>query len=301
MDDPRPASAFKIRTYSGHQRVAVRHALLKALTGGSLEPACHWTAELVASGLYADVWDTALLFFGRHVHAGNPRLVSYLALRADSFRDLVRAAPTELSLRNVPAVQRLFAEMMCVLCASPKRHPTDAVKVPAGAFVLTDLHAKLKAPRGDFAKLLPGDAPEVVIPYNELAYALASKRALEACYWLEWVLEFERACAKKKQRCVGAPRPYVEGRKDLVWIFWDQVFAALAERPAHEKLARATLRLFCGRFTPALPDAKRYLLYFAVALCCDPVDPSLELVYDKAGVDAVLAKCHLSYKDLVPR
>ena len=163
MDDPRPASAFKTRTYSGHQRVAVRHALLKALTSATLEPACHWTAELVASGLFADVWDTVLLFFGRHVHAGNPRLASYLALRADSFRDLVRAAPTELSLRNTPAAQRLFAEMMCVLCASPKRHPTDIVKVPPSAFVLTELHTKLKAPRGDFAKLLPGDAPEEAV------------------------------------------------------------------------------------------------------------------------------------------
>jgi len=301
MDDPRPASAFKTRTYSGHQRAAVRHALLKALTSSALEPACHWTADLVASGLFADLWDTALLFFGRHVHAGNPRLVSYLALRADSFRDLVPAAKTELALRDLPAIRRLFAEMMCVLCSSPKRHPTDAVKVPASAFVLTDLHTKLKAPRGDFAKLQPGDAPEVLIPFNELAYALASKRALEACYWLEWVLEFERLCVKKKTRCVGAPRAYVDQRKDLVWIFWDQIFAALADRPAHEKLARHTLRLYTLRFTTAVPDSKRYLLYFAIALCCDPVDPSLELVHDKAGMQAVLAKCHLSYKDLVPR
>jgi hypothetical protein len=83
-----------------------------------------------------------------------------------------------------------------------------------------------------------------------------------------------------------------------VWIFWDQVFHALVDRPALEKIARATLRLFTLRFTPAIHDAKRFLLYFAVALCCDPVDPSLELVHDKVGIDAVLAKCHLSYKEL---
>ena len=268
------------------------------MNSGALEAACHWTAEFVASGLFADVWEIALLFFGKHVHAGNPRLASYLALRADTFRDLAEASPTELALRNVPAVRKLFAEMMCVLCASPKRHPTETVHVAAGDFALTELHGKLKAPRGDCAKLMEGDATEVLIPFNELAHALASKRALEACYWLEWVIEFERLCAKKKKRCVAAQRAYMAKRVDLVWIFWDLIFAALADRPAHAKLARSTLRLFTLRYTPALHDSKRYLLYFAVALCCDPVDPSTELVYDKVGVEAVLAKCNSSYKDL---
>jgi len=298
MNDPRPATAFKTSTFSGHQRVAVRRALLAALTNSSLEPACHWTAELVASGLFADLWDTILLFFGRHVHAGNPRLAPYLALRADNFRDLAATTQNELHLRALPTIQRLFAEIMCVLCSSPKRHPPQTVKVHPSAFVLTELHTKLKAPRADFAKLLPGDSPEILIPFNELAYALTAKRALEACYWLEWVLEFERLCAKRKSKCAAAPRPYLD-RKDLVWIFWDHVLASLADRPAHEKIARATLRLFTLRFTPALHDAKRFLLYFAVALCCDPVDPTLELAYDKAGMDAVLSKCHLSYKELV--
>jgi hypothetical protein len=298
MDDPRPASCFKTSTFSGHQRVAVRRALLKSLLTSSLEPACHWTAELVASGLYADLWDVILLFFGRHVHAGNPRLVSYLALRADNFRDVVAAAPNELALRNVSTVQRLFAEIMCVLCSSPKRHPVDTVKVPADAFNLTDLHGKLKAPKGDYATLLPGDAPEVIIPFNELAYSLVSKRALEACYWLEWVVEFERLCAKKKKKCVAEKRPYMN-RTELVWIFWDVVFNCLKDRPVHTKLAKDTLRLFTLRFTPTLSDAKRFLLYFAVALCCDPVDPTMELVYDKKGVAALLDKCHLSYKELV--
>ena len=290
---------FRICTFSGHQRVAVRKALLKSI--GSLEPSCHWTAELVASGHFADIWDIVLLYFGKHVHAGNPRLVSYLALRADTFRTLVNASPTELELRNIPAVRKLFAEMMCVLCASPKRHPTEPVHVAPSDFVLTELHTKLKAPRGDFATLLPGDAPEVAIPFNELAYALNSKRALEACYWLEWIIEFERLCCKKKTRCVAAQRSFMDKRTDLVWIFWDLIFAALIDRPAHEKIARSTLRLFMFRFTPTIHESKRYLLYFAIALCCDPIDTSMELVYDKTGIDAVLAKCNLSYKDLIEK
>lgn len=298
LRDTRPESAFRIRTFSGHQRISVRRALLKALNSSALETACHWTAELVASGLFTDVWDIALLFFGKHVHAGNPRLTSYLALRADTFRDLALTTKSELTLRNVPAIRKLFAEMMCVLCASPKRHPTETVHVAPNDFVLTELHGKLKAPRGDCAKLREGDATEVTIPFNELAYALTSKRALEACYWLEWVIEFERLCAKKKKRCVASQRSYMEKRTDLVWIFWDLIFASLIDRPAHVKLAQSTLRLFTLRFTPALHDSKRYLLYFAIALCCDPVDTSIELVYDKTGIDVVLAKCNSSYKDL---
>jgi len=300
LRDPRPATAFKTVTFSGHQRVAVRKALLKALNASALEAACHWAAELVASGLFCDVWDMALLCFGKHIHGANPRVASYLALRADSFRDVANASPTELAMRNNPGIRRLVAEVMCVLCASPKSHPSDEVAVSATDFSLAELHRKVKAPKGDYATAVAGDAPEIAIPVNELAYALSVKRGLEACYWLEWLLAFEKACAKKKSKVKAAARPYADGRTDLVWVFWDQVFAALKGRPTHEALAKATLRLFLLRFTPALHDAKRFLLYFAIALCCE-VDPAKELVYDKKGIDAVLAKCNGLYVDLAKR
>ena len=297
LHDLRPASAFRAMTFCKYQRVAVKRELLASLVKGKVEPACHWAAELVCSGLFEDLWEMCFLFFAKHVHLANPKLVLYLELRVDAFRALAESEVVELNLRNVEAVRKLVAELMGVLCASPQKFACEARKVDAADFNLQVLHTKLRAPRGDFARLDPGDPAETRIPFNELAYALSAKRALDACYWLEWVLEFERACAKKKSKCVAAARPYVANRKDLVWIFWDVVFAALTDA-VRTRLARATLRLYTVQYSPTQKESRRFLLYFAVALCCEPME-LVDLAVDKSAVEAVVRKAHLAYKDRV--
>ena len=298
LHDLRPASAFRAMTFCKYQRVAVKRELLANLVKGKLEPACHWAAELVCSGLFEDLWETFFLFFAKHVHLANPKLVLYLEMRVEAFRTLAETEVVELNLRNNNVVRKLVAELACVLCASPQKFACEARKVDSADFNLQVLHTKLRAPRGDFAKLDPTDPAETRIPFNELAYALSAKRALDACYWLEWVLEFERSCAKKKSKCVAAPRSYVANRKDLVWIFWDLIFAALSADVVRTRLARATLRLYTVQFTPSQKDSRRFLLYFAITLCCEGVELP-ELAVDKQAVEAVVAKAHLAYKDRV--
>ena len=280
-------------TAAGYQRVAVKKQLTQSILRNDLEPACHWCAELVKSGYYADVWETAVLVFGKHVHAANPKLALYLQLRADTFRTIA-SSNDEKTLHTLDSVRKLFAEMMCLLCSSPRKHALDEVPVDPKDFQLSVLHTKVKAAAIE-VKLKEGDPLELVTPFNELHHALKTRRALDACYWLEWVLLFEKTCAKKKTRCKAAKRDFINGnRTEVVWIFWEMILAFLEGKPA-EKYAKAALRLFCIQFSTSDKDFRRFICYFAVALVCDPIDLTLELPMDKAGISAVCSKIGTLY------
>ena len=120
IDDARDASFFKLTTFSKYKRLDVKRELLQSLVEGQLEACCYWTTELVCSGNFADLWETILFHFGKYVACANPKLAVYLDVRFNTFRDVAQEEPSELELRNKVVIRQLFAELMCVLCLSPK-------------------------------------------------------------------------------------------------------------------------------------------------------------------------------------
>jgi hypothetical protein len=301
IEDARDASFFKKTTFSKYELSAVKKELMKSLVDGKLEQSCYWSTELVCSGHFIELWELVFAFFGKYVHVGNPKLPIYLELRLRAFVQVAQAEPVELNLRNELIVRKLVAEMMCVLALSPKRHGVEVIKVRRDELDLSNQHDRLKAPDVKFAgkAFKPGDPKELFVPLNELAFALHSNRTVDACYWLEWVMEFESA--KKTIRC--APREYVQGKKaaaDLIWMCWDVMMAQIRKRgPVAEKIAASTLALFTMHYTTATSERRRFLMYFVVAMCCDPVETEVEIVPDKKIIEAVFPKCNLMYKDIL--
>jgi hypothetical protein len=278
-------------TISKYQKSAVKKALVEHLLAGKLEESSHWTTELVCSGFFADLWDTLLYFYAKHVHLGNPKLPLYLELRFATFKQLAMEERVELNLRTNETIRRLFSEIVCVLCTSTKKHSVEPLKIKE-EFNLAHLQDKLKAPSVDFLKpfFKDGDPTELFVPFNELAYALSAKNSLLACYWLEWVLAFERACAKKKIRCTGAERDYVSSKfsNDVIWIFWD--IAAASTDTRLKKIVEATAHLFCIKYVLACKERRKLLMYYAIAVRCEPVDLTIEMIHNKAMIEGVYAK-----------
>jgi len=97
--DGRPATCFKTHTFSRYQSSAVKNELIKALTASQCEAACYWSAELICSGHFVELWNTVLFFFAKHVHVGNPKLPLYLEMRFTQFKTIASSAPDELGLR----------------------------------------------------------------------------------------------------------------------------------------------------------------------------------------------------------
>ena len=73
------------------------------------------------------------------------------------------------------------------------------------------------------------DPNELYVALNEFAYNISSDRLnmRNACYWVEWILDFDLIC-RKKQQCFCEPRDFVKVeskyRTDCIWILWDILF-----------------------------------------------------------------------------
>jgi hypothetical protein len=292
IDDCRDSSFFTVSTFSKYQKTEVKKKWVESAAKSDLEATAYWTTELVCSGLFSELWELILFFFAKYV--GNPKLVMYLDYRFQIFKKNALGA-NELELRNNATVRKIFAEIGCVFCLSPKKPGLDQVKVKKDELELN--RERLKAPSADFIKpfFQDGDPMDLFTPLNELCFAVHSGLSYSACYWIEWLLLYDKV---KPTRCL--PRGYVDNKKlstDVVWIVWD-ILRAYAKPGLAEKAVEATLNLFCLRFTASCIEKRRFLLYFAVSLCCDPVDPNVEMVPDKERLALIIPKCALFYKDI---
>jgi hypothetical protein len=175
-------------------------------------------------------------------------------------------------------------------------------------FDMTQMTERLKAPSVDFIKpvFINEDPKEIYIPLNEFAYNISKniKNTVFACYWIEWILEFETICKKRKTNCACVRRPFVTVESklsiDLVWIIWDALFYYVKqlENPFLEKTMTSLLSLFSLHYTNACCKKRRYMLYFAVSLCTEHSDLTVELVANKKMVELAVNNINNIYRQI---
>jgi hypothetical protein len=172
------------------------------------------------------------------------------------------------------------------------------------------MSSRLKAPSVDFATSLfrKDDPKELFIAINEFAYHISrkSKNAMSACYWLEWIIEYETICKSKKETCSCETRDFApvgeKFKKDPIWIVWDAILSECKERKdlITTKIMDALLSIFCIKFTSGVKRRRRFIVYFAISLLADPVDFTFEMLTlsQKKQVEKVVEKIHIVYRDV---
>lgn len=311
INDVRKDSDFRKISFSKFQKTKVKKELLQCLIAGKIEPACYWCAELICACHYIDVWEIIITYTSRYIHLGNPLLPTYISLRMNNFKEIMSNGfvGNEIALRNNKKIRELFGEVIATLCLSQKKHVYEAVKIKkAEEFNMTHMASKLKAPNVNYGNkvFLEEDPKELFIAVNELSYHLSmeSKNAYNACYWVEWIIEFEAICKKKKEEIQAERRSWAnvdsKYQKDGIWIVWDLIKKRAKEKGSKVivKIIDALLEMFTLRYTDAIKKRRKYLIYFAISLLTENVDCNIKIWSNKKTVQNVVSKINLVYKEV---
>ena len=312
INDIRNSSEFKGVTFSNFKKTDVKKELLNSLINSKIEPACYWSAELVCSGHFSDLWDIIIFFYSKYIHLGNPKLAPYLELRLQNFKELVNNGylGQELRLRNSEKVRKLFCEIICTICEADRRHCFDEIKIKKSDFDMTQISDKFKAPNINYANdsFNADDPKELFIPANELAYSISKdgQNIINACFWIEWFIEFENICKTKKEKCVCERRsefPVETSRQmDVIWLVWD-ILIAESEKKTNKissKIIKSLLNLYCLKYSPTVYKKRKFILYFAVSLLNENISLNKEMLTEKQKekILIVTKKIDLIYKQI---
>lgn len=309
INDVRDESDFKGITFSKCSKSEVKKTLLLNLSKGKIEPSCHWTAELICAGHFMDVWETILFYLGKYIHLGNPKLTIYIESRYIIFKSIIENGnyTTILQLRNNENIRKLFAEIICLLCQSKTKHSFEPLKINAEEdFDITFLSDRLKAPSCCYIEpfFLSKDPKGYYIAINEFAYCISTtKDMMAACYWTEWVIEFEVNSKKKREHnfCEKRPLVPVEScyQKDVIWIIWDAIIHYGKEKDLFVQRILSSLKgLFCIRYSTSSCKKRRYLLYFAIGLLIEKVETNIDLQGDRIILQTVVSQINQVYKQI---
>ena len=117
---------------------------------------------------------------------------------------------------------------------------------------------KFKAPTAEYGEeVLMVEDPKELFPFvNELAYSvtISGNNQMSACYWIEWIIEYENRCKALKEKIFCERRNFAKVdskcQKDIVWVIWDVFLKESSKRSKIiQKLMDALMALFCLKYT----------------------------------------------------
>ena len=308
IDDNRSDYDFKTTTFSKFNKNEVKKTLLSELAKGRIENACHWCAELICSGHLQEVWDIFLFYLGKHIYLGNPKLIVYLENRWKYYQTLV--GYKSLEFRNDTHIRKLFAEIICFLCQSKKRQCIEPLKISIkDDFDVSYISTRVKAISTEYSEgIFKKDDPKpFFIAINEFCYSISKNVAdiHSACYWIEWIIEFDGMCRKKKNKeeyqCMRRHSIEVEPRyqMDVIWIIWDALFYYSKQvDPFIDKIIHSLLGLFCIHYNTTIGKKRHYLLFLATGVLIDSIDKKIDLILDRNIVIHVMHQIDDVYKEI---
>lgn len=311
INDIRKQSDFKGITFSKFKKTDVKNELLNSLVLSKIEPACYWSAELICAGHFGDLWEMIIFFYSKFIHLGNPKISIYLDLRINNFKEIINNGfrDSELRLRNSEKIRKLFCEIMCILCDANRKHSFDNIKIKKDDFDMTLMKDRFKAPTIYYGEevIMQKDPKELFIAINELAYCLSdeSKNIMNACYWIEWMMEYETICKLQKQKCICERRSNIpvqsKFQMDIIWIVWDLfIQLSLKKSKMSQKIIQSLLNIFCLKYTHGIAKKRKYVLYFVVSILCENISLEEEIIREKQKevVSNILKKIDLVYKQI---
>lgn len=309
INDKREIKDFKGISFSQYKKSDVIKQLKKNIILGKIENSNYWCAELICASHFIDIWECFFFILGKHIHMGNPKLPIYVNTRLNEFKDIINTKylNDELKMRNDYVIRKLFCEIVTILCFSQKKHTYDIIKISDEEFNIIEIQYKLKADSLTFVNQIfkKNDPKELFIACNELSYSLHKNNMFtnDACYWFEWINEFEKKCKKKKEVCICERRtfpPILEKyQTDIIWLIWDIILSeSLHRNNLVQKIIINLMNLFSVKYKPNIKTKRRFLIYFAFSILCESNNLNIKIINNPISIQDITSKINNIYKKI---
>ena len=297
IEDARPLSEFKDKTFSGFKKRDVINALFKSIETGKIENACYWITECIISGYTVDIYEKLIQFSSKVIHINSPNLPEFLWRRYSTFHKSIdhigkNEKDKYIHLRNTESIRNNLVDIVVTMTVSPKTKRYD--KYPkideSKDYQFTVIKDKLNATM----QLLPShiikftDPEELRIIMNEIFFNLKNKLGgYDRCvYWVHWLIKWEKKNRKNKQKYEIEGRNiqgiHIKFCKDIIWLVWSVVLeeASLREEPIKKQIQSLYL-FFKYEFTSGRRNARLPLLFHSMGYLTLPLNFKVPIRKDK--------------------
>ena len=308
IEDKRTINDFKNITFSGYKKSEAKKELIKSILASKVEDSCYWCAEFICAGQYLYLWEIILLFISKHVHIGNPKLPIYIDLRLNKFKEILNSGYTQnlLTMRNSLEIRQLFGEIICVLCYSRKKNAFSIPKIKTEDFDFFNLTNKLKAKNKNLGlSVIKNDDPnEILIAVNEFAWNIhyTILDSFNAYYWIEWILEYDKLCKKKKikKECITREVPVdFKYKKEMIWSFWECLLNEAERRNTGvKKIIESLLNLYTLKYKPGSKHKRKLLIYYAVSLLTENPNLNTKIINNNDKIEKLKQKINIIYGEI---
>jgi hypothetical protein len=309
INDSRILSDFKKITFSKYKKLDALNELKKNIKNSKTEESCYWCAELICAGHFKDIWDIIIIFYSKHIHIANPKLIIYINMKLILFKTIINSDYDILDLRNNDIIRNLFFEIICLIILTKKQHNISRIKINQSEYEIninTNTNIKTTNMENIQSIYISGDPICLMLPFNEFAYSISNdiKNNISACYWLEWILGLLKQCKKHNKKYTCHPRKYILDSiksKNIIWIFWDIIINESNKRDKiTQKCISNTLDVFCLKFNNTIVPKYINLIYFVISLLTQDVCYNTNIVSDsnKTYISENLLNINSIYKQI---
>lgn len=309
INDKRLNKDFSNITFSGFKKTQVKKKFIESLNKGDIEQSNYWCAEFICSGHFLEIWEYIIEYFSKNIHTGNIKFPFYLDNSINKFINILKSkyVDNEINLRNNNEIRKLFSEIICIICQSNKKPKLEKQKISKDDFNMMNISHRLKATDSNFSKnvIKNFDPKEINICINEFCYAIDNQVKLygHACFWIDWIIEYEKLIKSKKNKLICCKRSLApvddKFQSDIVWIIWESLFNESNKRTEFiKKIINCLFNIFCVRFTPNTKKKRRYIIYFAIYLLTEPINTQIPLASNLEQISNVKNNINVIYKQI---
>lgn len=291
INDIRTSTDFTYCSFSKHKKIEVKKELIKNMLLKKLNSSIHWVTELICAGHFLFLWEIILHYLAKYVNIGNPKLPIYILMRFNDFKNIInkRNYIYELDLRNNLSIRLLFTEVILNLSISNKKPIFEPIISHKNSnFNIIELNSLITFPSNfvnNTNNILNNDDPqELFTIFTELSFNIYQKNLSNACYWIDWIIQYQLYCIKLKEPIICFRRTNIpvltNYQNNLIWIIWDIILSYVDEKtsPLLQKIVNSLLHLFCIQYKPNLCDSRKYLLFYAVSIITENVNFNIDII-----------------------